>query len=168
MEGNKQNLLQHTLIDCCSWEPTCCISHTRYRQGAYLLPLALSQIQAGWWDRENIVRNQSACWKPRESRPLPGDKVTAAPCRAGGSCSLRLGDVLQLIRCSAACAPQLNNWHLLKEKTKHTHQKHPNKPTSQTKIDTQSNRIAHCSLRKAFSNFLNVKIMFFFFFFTRK
>lgn len=80
MEGNKQNLLQHTLIDCCSWEPTCCISHTRYRQGAYLLPLALSQIQAGWWDRENIVRNQSVCQKQRESRPLPGDS-SGVPCR---------------------------------------------------------------------------------------
>lgn len=58
----------------------CCISHTRYRQGAYLLPLALSQIQAGWWDRENIVRNQSVCRKQRESRPRPGDS-SAVPCR---------------------------------------------------------------------------------------
>jgi len=24
MEENEQNLLQHSLIECCLWKPTCC------------------------------------------------------------------------------------------------------------------------------------------------
>lgn len=46
--------------------------HASYRQAAYLLPLALSQIRAGWWGRESIFRNQGACQKQQESCPPKG------------------------------------------------------------------------------------------------
>lgn len=97
MEGSEQNLLQHPLMECCSWQPVCCL-YMLCADKWLICCLELCHRFGQDGGAGRMFLGIRVCLRNSQS-PLPL-KVTATGFR--GHCSLLFKEVVKLIHYSVA------------------------------------------------------------------